>query len=151
MRTIKVPLRHTTGYGLGGIFSRIGQMVTPLFKSAARAVQPLAKNTLKQLGKQGLQAVGTTISDVVQNNIPVRKAIKKNAKAGVAKAKNTLKRSARQALLGESKNKAKRIKGEQTGQGFPFFSRKRKSRPLRKKPRKSKGKKRRYPYRGIFD
>ena len=157
MRTLKLPLRHHQGYGLGKIFSKLGQVVRPLFKSAVHAARPLAKKTLKELGKAGIQTLNSTISDVVQKNVPLKMAAKKNARKGVVRAKNMLKRKAKEALDNSLSAKSKRIKGEQqSGQGFPFFSKKKRSGPLRggKFQRKNKTKKRksrRRPYQSIFN
>ena len=104
MKTVQLPLRRTyvhrnlRGHGLGGLFSRLARMVTPLVKTAVRAAKPIAKQTLKELGKQGLQVASSTLSDVLEDGVPFEEAIKRNARMGIGRARNTVTRGAKRAF-----------------------------------------------------
>ena len=96
MKTVHLPLRrihlqrNLRGYGLGGLFSRLGTFLKPLLRTAASAAKPIAKQTLKELGKQGLNVATSTLTDVIEGRAPVKEAMKRNVKQGAKKAKSTL-------------------------------------------------------------
>ena len=121
MRTIKLPLRrmfvprNMRGHGLGGLFARLATMMRPLLQTAVRAAKPIAKQTLKELGRQGMEVVGSTLTDVIESGVPVKEAIKKNARGGVRQAAETVKRGAKRAAT-EIREEIKRQK--QAGGGI---------------------------------
>ena len=124
MRTLQLPLRrmytqrNMRGHGVGGLFARLARMVTPLVKTAVRAAKPIAKQTLKELGKQGLQVASSTLTDMVEGGIPMEEAMKKNARAGLAGAKETLKQGTKRALKVTQEQVREGIKRQkQTGSG----------------------------------
>ena len=88
--------RNLRGHGLGGLFARLATLVKPILKTAVRSAKPYVKQTLKQLGKQGIQAASSTISDVVEG-VPLKQAAKRNAVNGLQKAKQTVKKGAKRA------------------------------------------------------
>ena len=122
MKTIQLPLRrmyvqrNLRGHGLGGLFSRLARMVTPLVKTAVRAARPIAKQTLKELGKQGLQVASSTLTDMVEGGVPLKEAIERNASVGMRQAKSTVTRGAKRALKASSEGIREDIKRrKQTG------------------------------------
>ena len=116
MRTVKLPLRRTyvhrnmNGHGLGGLFARLARMVTPLVKTAVRAAKPIAKQTLKELGKQGLHAASSTLTDVIEGGVPFREAVKKNAKKALPAATRTTLMGAKRAAMAGTSQLQKPIK-----------------------------------------
>ena len=104
MKTVHLPLRrihlqrNLRGYGLGGLFSRLGTFLKPLLRTAASAAKPIAKQTLKELGKQGLNVATSTLTDVIEGRAPVKEAMKRNVKQGAKKAKSTLQGGVKRAL-----------------------------------------------------
>ena len=121
MKTIQLPLRRVhiqrnlRGYGLGGLFSRLGTFLKPLLKTAASAAKPIAKQTLKELGQQGLNVATSTLTDVIEGRAPVKEAMKKNVKRGAKEAKSVLQRGVKRALT-QTHEHIKRQK--QTGNGI---------------------------------
>ena len=145
MRTIKLPLRrihmqrNLRGYGLGGLFARIGTFLKPLLKTAVHAAKPIAKQTLKELGNQGLNVASSTLADVIAGDAPIKDTVKRNVKRGAKEAKNTMTRGAKRALdatVDEIREDIKRQK--QTGNG------------RRKNPVKGNARRLLKPKRGIF-
>ena len=149
MRIFKIPLRRVymrngqRGYGLGGLFSRLGRYVTPLLKTAFHAARPIARRTLKELGKQGIQAAGQTALDVLEGESP-RRAAAKNLRRVAPKARSTLKRGA------SSVRRA--INTGQSGAGGMRVKRRKRNRrkKKRKTAKKSRGKSRRRRYPSLF-
>ena len=135
MKYLRVPQRHLRGYGLGGIFSSLGRWVRPLLKTAVKAAKPLAKRTLKTLGKEGVKFAGNVIADSLQPNTSLKTALKRNVARTIPKAKAGVKRAF-------SETTRKSIKGQRGGSKF-------KRAKLSSVKRKGKKKKRK-PYRGIF-
>ena len=145
MRIFKVPLRRVygqnglRGYGLGGLFSRLGRYVTPLLKNAFRAARPIAKRTLKELGKQGIQAAGQTALDVLSGESP-KHAAAKNLRRAAPRAKGTLKAGMKRGVSSIRRS----INTGQSGTGIRAKRRKRNRKKKKKKPvKKSGGKARR--------
>ena len=90
-------------------------MVKPLLKTAVRAAKPIAKQTLKELGKESLSAASTTLSDVMKG-VPIKQAVRKNVKSSAQKAGVVAKRGAKRALSASAKGVREDIKrGRQTG------------------------------------
>ena len=134
-----------SGKGLGGLFARLSTYVRPLLKTALKAAKPLAKKTLKQLGKHGAEVASATLNDVVSNNMSLKEAAKKNVRQGMSKAKKTATRGVKKAVKASAKNVMKDInRKKQIGSG-PLKKRKK---AFKKKASKKKKKKK--PYRGIF-
>ena len=123
------------GHGWGGLFSRLTSYVKPLLKSAVRAARPVARETLRELGEQGLNVATSTLSDIAEGN-NVKEALKRNVRRGATRAKSTLKtgvkRAAKQSISQVQKDIKRR---KQTGKG---------------KKKKTPPKKRRRINRGIF-
>ena len=144
MRIFRAPRRrHQLGYGFGSLFSRIGQFVKPLLKSAVAAARPAVKQTLKDLGKQGLQAAGSTAFDVLSGESP-KSAVKRNIRRAAPRAKKTLKAGMKRG----ASEVRQAIKAKQTGSGA-----KRRRKTVKKKKKKKSGRqtgRRRLPYGGIF-
>ena len=116
------------GKGLGGIFSRVISFVKPLLKSAVTAAKPIAKESLKQLGKTGLDVAASTAADIIEGGVPIKKAVRKNVRRGMKKGKATLKDGAKNVLKTSISAIQKDIKGKaQAGKG------KRRGRPRGKK------------------
>ena len=88
--------RNLRGHGLGGLFARLAILVKPILKTAVRSAKPFVKQTLKQIGKQGVQAASSTISDVVEG-VPLKQAAKRNAVTSLQKAKQMVKKGAKRA------------------------------------------------------
>ena len=88
--------RNLRGHGLGGLFARLAILVKPILKTAVRSAKPYVKQTLKQIGKQGVQAASSTISDVVEG-VPLKQAAKRNAVTSLQKAKQMVKKGAKRA------------------------------------------------------
>ena len=102
MKILRLPMRrihmqrNLRGHGLGGLFARLVTLVKPILKTAVRSAKPFVKQTLKQLGKQGIQAASSTISDVVEG-VPLKQAAKRNAVTSLQKVKQTVKKGAKRA------------------------------------------------------
>ena len=102
MKILRLPMRrihmqrNLRGHGLGGLFARLATLVKPILKTAVRSAKPYVKQTLKQLGKQGIQAASSTISDVVEG-VPLKQAAKRNAVTSLQKVKQTVKKGAKRA------------------------------------------------------
>ena len=143
MRIIQLPSsrRHMKGGGIGNLFSKLTTFVRPLLKTAFRAAKPIAKKTIKQIGKEGVNAASNTFSDVLVNKMGVKEAATKNMKKSVDVAKKGMKRALSSAISEVGKD-IKRKK--QSGSGI---------KPKRKQLKQNKAKKKkikRKPYRGIF-
>ena len=155
MRIFRAPRRrHHVGYGFGNIFSSIGRFVKPLLKSAVSAARPALKRTLKDLGKEGLKAAGSTAFDVLSGE-PPKKALKKNIRRAAGGAKKTLKAGMKRG----ASDIHQAIKRKQTGSGVKRRRRivkkgkkKKSNRKTKRKTRKTKHqtRRRRLPYGGIF-
>ena len=121
MKVLSLPRRRVhpmRGHGIGGIFSRIASFVKPLLRSAVTAAKPIAKQTLKKLGKTGLQVAASTLGDVVEGGIPLKQAVKQNVKRGVKRGKSTIKAGAKKALKRSVSSVQKDINSKsQTGKG----------------------------------
>ena len=136
MKTIQLPLRrihmqrNMRGYGLGGLFSKLGVFIKPLLRTAVRAAKPIAKQTLKELGKQGLNVATSTLTDVISGQVPLKEAVKKNARQGAREAKATIKRGAKRALT-HAHEDIKRLR-----QGGSGIKRKSVVRSRQRKPRR---------------
>ena len=102
MKILRLPMRrihmqrNLRGHGLGGLFARLVTLVKPILKTAVCSAKPFVKQTLKQLGKQGIQAASSTISDVVEG-VPLKQAAKRNAVTSLQKVKQTVKKGAKGA------------------------------------------------------
>ena len=102
MKILRLPMRrihmqrNLRGHGLGGLFARLATLVKPILKTAVRSAKPYVKQTLKQLGKQGIQAASSTISDVVEG-VPLKQAAKRNAVTSLQKVKQMVKKGAKRA------------------------------------------------------
>ena len=102
MKILRLPMRrihmqrNLRGHGLGGLFARLATLVKPILKTAVRSAKPYVKQTLKQIGKQGVQAASSTISDVVEG-VPLKQAAKRNAVTSLQKAKQMVKKGAKRA------------------------------------------------------
>lgn len=142
MKILRLPMRRThpmRGRGLGGIFSRVLSFVKPLLKTAVTAAKPIAKQTLKKLGKTGLDVAASTAADIIEGGVPIKKAVKRNVRKGIKKGKTTLKEGATSALKTGVTAIQKDIKGQaQAGRG----KKRQRGRPRGKKNRKKN--------RGIF-
>ena len=162
MKVIKVPLRHyrpvMSGNGVGALFARLGRFVTPLLKSAFRAARPVARDTLKKLGQQGLETASATVTDALTDGISLKQAAKKNIKKSIPALKKTaltgVKRAATELAQANSIKRRKRGTGTHL-RGAGKTRRKKKgkktARTTRKKhQQKKKTKKRKIPYKGIF-
>ena len=141
IRTVKFP-RYHTGRGLGQILAKIGYFVKPLLRSAVKATKPIAKQVVKDLARQGIDATAATVGDLIAGENP-RQAIKKNAKIGLQKAKSTLATGSKRALSESVRSGIKTIKRQKMQSG----GRSRKK-SVRKKAKKRPYKKK--PYKGIF-
>ena len=147
MRILKLPMRrvHTlppTGYGIGSLFSRLGTFLKPLVRTAFASAKPVAKRTLKQLAKQGLETATSTALDVIAGEKPST-ALKQNVHRAKSRVKKTLKTGMKRgasAVRGA-------IKAKQSGAGG---KRRRVSGGKRRASKKKKKSRRRRPYRGIF-
>ena len=150
MRIIQLPShrRYMRGAGIGSLFSKLTTLVKPLLKTAIRTAKPIAKRTLKKLGKEGLNVAASTMSDVLENNMSLKDAAQKNVKRGMTRAKKSAKRGVKRAFSAIGTEVAKDIKRrKQSGGGK---GKKKKSRKTVVKKKKRKTKKGRKPYRGIF-
>ena len=126
------------GHGLGGLFARLATLVKPILKTAVRSAKPFVKQTLKQLGKQGIQAASSTISDVVEG-VPLKQAAKRNAVTSLQKVKQTVKKGAKRAATASIAGVREDIKRQrQTGRAKQKTSARKRSISKRK------------PNRGIF-
>ena len=102
MKILRLPMRrihmqrNLRGHGLGGLFARLATLVKPILITAVHSAKPFVKQTLKQLGKQGIQAASSTISDVVEG-VPLKQAAKRNAVTSLQKVKQTVKKGAKRA------------------------------------------------------
>ena len=143
MKIFRAPRRRHIGYGFGSLFSRIGRFVTPLLKSAVSAARPAVKQTLKDLGKQGLQAAGSTALDVLSGESP-KTAVKRNFQKTARGARKTLKAGMKRG----ASDIHQAIKAKQTGSG----AKRRRKTASKKKKKKSnhQTRRRRLPYGGIF-
>ena len=93
MKFIKVPHRRFA-YGngaLGSLFSKMSLFLKPVLKGAAKAAAPVAKRTLKQLGRTGLDVVSNSLADVAEGK-NVKEAFKSNIKTGAQRAKKQIKK-----------------------------------------------------------
>ena len=133
------------GYGLGGLFSRLGRFVTPILKNAFRAARPIARQTLKELGKQGVQVAGQTALDVLSGESPKRAAAK-NLRRAAPSAKRTLKAGVKRGASSVRRS----INTAQSGAGIKRRKRSRRKRKKKKALKKSRRKARRRPYQSIF-
>ena len=143
MKFIKIPYRrrHMKGKGLGGLFAKLSTFVKPLLKTAMRAAKPLAKKTLKEIGRHGMTA-SSTVNDMLTNNMSLKEAAKKNVSQGLKNVKKTAARGAKRAVKASAREVMKDIKRKkQTGSGTV----KKKKKGGMKKKKNSKR-----PYRGIF-
>ena len=99
MRTIEIPRKYAygnnmRGNGIGGIFSRL---IKPLIKSAIRIGKPIAKQSLKKIGKIGLETASNVVSDMVTGVQP-KQALKQNLSRGVNSAKKEVKKGGKKTL-----------------------------------------------------
>ena len=117
---IKVPLRHkygygSVGYGLGALFRNLSKYVRPLMKTALRTARPIARATLKELKKDGLQMAANTAADLLNSDgVSTSEILKRNLKRGSRKASSTAMRGAKRALSASASqvsNDIKRQKG----------------------------------------
>lgn len=147
MKIIRIPYhrRHMRGSGLGGLFSKLTTFVKPLLKSAFQAAKPLAKQTLKEIGKHGLHAASSTINDALTGDMTLKEAARKNIKKGWKRAKKTGVRGAKQAARASADEVMKHIKRKQTGSGKVAKAKKKKGQNKKKKKQTS-----RRGFRGIF-
>ena len=120
MQTIKLPMRRLPihrGAGVGGIFAKLARLVTPMVRSAAKAAKPIAKRTLKELGRQGLDTAASTLGDVIAGK-GVKRSIQENVQRGAKRARTTVTRGAKQAAKKSIKSVRKDIKRTaQSGRG----------------------------------
>ena len=144
MKILRLPMRrihmqrNLRGHGLGGLFARLATLVKPILKTAVRSAKPFVKQTLKQLGKQGIQAASSTISDVVEG-VPLKQAAKRNAVTSLQKVKQTVKKGAKRAATASIAGVREDIKRQrQTGRAKQKTSARKRSISKRK------------PNRGIF-
>ena len=102
MRIIRLPYRRQqiTGRGIGGIFARLLSFAKPVLKSVAKSAAPLAKRTLKTLGKEALTATTSKLGDVLSGEMSAKEAISKNAKAGLSNVARTTRKRVKEALEG---------------------------------------------------
>ena len=148
MRIIQLPShrRNMRGAGIGSLFAKLTTLVKPLLKTAIRTARPIAKTTLKKLGSEGLNVATSTMADVLTNNMGVKEAAQKNLKKGWTRAKKTVKRNAKRALSAVGSEVAKDIKRRKQSGG----SKKKKGKARPSVTKKKKSKRKRKPYRGIF-
>lgn len=131
MRTIEIPRRYAygsmRGNGIGGIFSRL---IKPLIKSAIRIGKPIAKESLKKIGKIGLETASNVVSDMATGVRP-KQALKQNLSRGVISAKREVKKGGKKTLSSLKKH----IKG-----GKQYGTGKRKRSGARSRSRKTRKK-----------
>lgn len=73
---------YQDGYGIGGIFSKIGRSVVPMIKSVSKTLAPIAKRAGKSLLKTGTQV----LSDVVLGDDDIKSAVVKRGKQNLRQA-----------------------------------------------------------------
>ena len=100
-------VKYQQGYGLGGLFSKLGRFVIPLLKPVA-----------KSIGKQVVRS-GTQLADDILNGQNPKQAFKKNLKQGA-------KELFHQAIKKPAKRANKRKKSNKSG----VISKKRRTRKL---------------------
>ena len=119
IRVLRLPRVYQRGNGLGGLILRkVGSFLRPLFSSFLHAAKPIAKETLKKLGKEGIKEGAQLLTDIAEGQ-NVKEAVKNSAKRGLKKGKdvvideiaNTIKRAQKGG------RKGKRKPPLQTGQG----------------------------------
>ena len=130
MRIIRLP-RYQRGSGIGGIFSKLLRFVTPIMKTAIKVGKPIAKRTLKELGKQGMTVAADTLGDVMAGRETVKGAVKKNAKRAMKKASKTVGANAKQ-IYDSTRNE---LKGKKSIKGVNMSGsgKKRKGRPKKRR------------------
>lgn len=134
MKFIKIPYRrrHMTGKGLGGLFAKLSTFVKPLLKTAMKAAKPLAKKTLKEMGRHGLSAASGTMNDMLTNNMSFKEAAKKNATQGLQNVKKTATHGAKQMAKATARGVMKDIKRKkQTESGSTKKKKKKNTKPRR--------------------
>ena len=157
MRIIRLPYRRppVTGRGIGGIFAKLLSFAKPVLKSVAKSAAPLAKKTLKTLGKEALTATTSTLGDVLSGESP-KEALAKNAKAGLSNvARATRKRVIESLQNGsESSIPIKRARKRRKQRGRGISKQRRVGRRKKKKAQqtsKAAKRRRRRPRRSIFE
>ena len=96
-------VKHQRGYGLGGIFSKIGRFVIPLLKPVA-----------KSIGRQVLRSGTLVADDILKGESPAaafKKNLKRDAKELFRKAskpKNKKRRVSKKAVISKKKRPRKR-------------------------------------------
>ena len=156
MRIIRLPYRRppVRGRGIGGIFAKLLSFAKPVLKSVAKSAAPLAKKTLKTLGKEALTATTSTLGDVLSGESP-KEALAKNAKAGLSNvARATRKRVIETLQNGsESSIPIKRARKRRKQRGRGISKQRRVGRRKKKKARQSNKvakRRRRRPRSSIF-
>ena len=113
IHTIHMPERsrlRQRGYGLGALFSRLGPFIKPLLSMAVKVGKPIAKHTLKDLGKESVKIGGDILTDLVMGQ-NLEESIKQRGRKGLKKATKITKRGLKKTL----KETAKSIKGQTGG------------------------------------
>ncbi len=66
-------IRQQRGHGIGGLFRGLFRTIAPMLKTGL-------KKGLTHLGKRALTAGANVLSDISENNTPIKEAFKKQAK-----------------------------------------------------------------------
>ena len=160
MRIIRLPYRRppVTGRGIGGIFAKLLSFAKPVLKSVAKSAAPLAKKTLKTLGKEVLTATTSTLGDVLSGESS-KEALAKNAKAGLSNVARATRKRVIESLQNGSessipiKRARKRRKQRRKQRGRGISKQRRVGRRKKRKAQrinKAANRRRQRPRRSIF-
>ena len=86
---------HQTGYGFGGLFSKIFNFVRPYLLKAKDHALPLLKSGVETVGKEMVKSVAEIAKDVIEG-----KNLKESAKHHLNKTVDTLATQAEQKMTG---------------------------------------------------
>ena len=116
MKLQKVPLRTTASIRYP-YKPRLGRFVTPLLRSAVKSARPIAKRTLKELGREGIKTAASAAGDALMKDISLKLAAKQNWQKSLPTMKKT-------ALVGVKRaadklTGTKSIKRKRGGESFP--------------------------------
>ena len=159
MRVIRLPYRRhqLMGRGIGGIFAKLLSFAKPVLKSVAKSAAPIARKTLKTLGKEALTATTSTLGDVLSGDMTPKEAISKNAKVGLSNVARVTRKRVKEALEKETDStipiKRARKRKRKKQRGGSAVKQRQTSRRKKKKNRQSKkstNRRRRRPRKSIF-
>ena len=153
VKIMRFPARSVmrqVGHGIiSDAFKKLGRFIMPMLARGHRIIKPAAKEVLKDLGKQAIQAGSKIIMDTAMDKKKPQETIKKRVLEALPVAKATVKRKLKEVggqVLGDIKSQI----GEGASTFPPLTAKKRATEvlfPAQKKKKKNNKKKKK----SIFD